>query len=194
MNNFIPKETYTKISDISINYLINDKKIKGLIFDFDGTLKINKKISIETLNFIKKVQNSGLKLSILSNNPYVNKTLLKTLNINTTKKFACKPLKKPFILMAQKMNLNVSVGNILCSSVFYVDAEKKLKPWVEMGVFAVEMESFALYLNAVRAKKNALCILTVTDEIFKGKLLNSNERQEGILDMAKLALNVAESL
>lgn len=95
---------------------------------------------------------------------------------------------------AQKMNLKVSVGNILCSSVFYVDAEKKLKPWVEMGVFAVEMESFALYLNAVRAKKNALCILTVTDEIFKGKLLNSNERQEGILDMAKLALNVAESL
>lgn len=106
MNNFIPKETYTKISDISIDYLINDKKIKGLIFDFDGTLKINKKISIETLNFIKKVQNSGLKLSILSNNPYVNKTLLKTLNINTTKKFACKPLKKPFILMAQKMNLD----------------------------------------------------------------------------------------
>lgn len=95
---------------------------------------------------------------------------------------------------AQKMNLKVSVGNILCSSVFYVDAEKKLKPWAENGVLAVEMESFALYLNAVRAKKNALCILTVTDEIFKGKLLNSNERQEGILDMAKLALNVAESL
>lgn len=95
---------------------------------------------------------------------------------------------------AQKMNLKVSVGNILCSSVFYVDAEKKLKPWAENGVLAVEMESFALYLNAVRTKKNALCILTVTDEIFKGKLLNSNERQEGILDMAKLALNVAESL
>ena len=28
---------------------------------------------------------------------------------------------------AQKMNLKVSVGNILCSSVFYVDAEKKIK-------------------------------------------------------------------
>lgn len=95
---------------------------------------------------------------------------------------------------AEKMNLNVAVGNILCSSVFYVDAEKKLKPWVEMGVLAVEMESFALYLNAVRAKKNALCILTVTDEIFEGKLLNAKERQEGVLEMAKLALNVAENL
>ena len=41
--NFTPKETYTKISDISIDYLKNDLNIKGLIFDFDGTLRINKK-------------------------------------------------------------------------------------------------------------------------------------------------------
>ena len=37
-----PKETYQKIADISMNYLINDKKIKGLIFDFDGTLWFHK--------------------------------------------------------------------------------------------------------------------------------------------------------
>lgn len=95
---------------------------------------------------------------------------------------------------AKKMNMKVTVGNILCSSVFYVDAEKKLKPWVENGVLAVEMESFALYLNAVRAKKNALCILTVTDEIFNGKLLNADERQKGVSSMAELALNVAVNL
>lgn len=95
---------------------------------------------------------------------------------------------------AKELNLDVEVGNVLCSSVFYVDAEKKLKPWVKMGVLAVEMESFALYLNAAIAKKNALCVLTVTDEIFKSKLLNSKERQEGVLEMARLALNVAKSL
>lgn len=94
---------------------------------------------------------------------------------------------------AKKMNLNVTVGNVLCSSAFYVDAEKKLKPWAEMNVLAVEMESFALYLNAVKAKKNALCILTISDEIFGDNLLSSMERQEGVTDMAKLALNVAES-
>lgn len=96
--------------------------------------------------------------------------------------------------VAKKMNLTVTVGNILCSSVFYVDAEKKLKPWAEMGILAVEMESFALYLNAVRAQKNALCILTVTDEIFEKKLLNAQERQEGVAEMAELALNVAVDL
>lgn len=105
MSLFTPKETYRKISDISIDYLINDINIKGLIFDFDGTLRINKKISIETLNFLKKAKNAGLKISVLSNNPHVNNTILNTLNISTTQKFACKPLKKPFLDMAKRMKL-----------------------------------------------------------------------------------------
>ena len=103
--NFTPKETYTKISDISIDYLKNDLNIKGLIFDFDGTLRINKKISIDTMNFLKKAKNAGFKISVLSNNPHVSKTILKTLNITTTQNFACKPLKKPFLNMAKRMKL-----------------------------------------------------------------------------------------
>ena len=96
MNNFIPRETYRQISDISLDYLINNIKIKGLIFDFDGTLISHRKLSIETLNFIKKSKESGLKVSVVSNNIHVSNTVLKTLNINTTKKFACKPLKNLF--------------------------------------------------------------------------------------------------
>ncbi len=106
MVSLMPKETYSKISDISLDYLINDIHIKGLIFDFDGTLLRNRIVSVETLNFLKKANLRGLKLSILSNNPYVSKTILKTINIPTTKKFACKPLKKPFLDMAKTMNLN----------------------------------------------------------------------------------------
>ena len=102
MGNLMPKESYSNISDISLDYLINDVHIKGLIFDFDGTLLRNKTVSIDTLNFLKKANSKGLKLS---NNPYVSKTILKVLNIATTKKFACKPLKKPFLDMAKKMNL-----------------------------------------------------------------------------------------
>lgn len=95
---------------------------------------------------------------------------------------------------AKDMNLNVKVGNILSSDVFYVNQEKKLKPWADVGVLAVEMESVALYLNAAMAKKNALCILTISDKVFKTEFLTSKERQEGVMDMAKLALCVAESL
>ena len=106
MNNFTPKETYIKISDISIDYLRNDLDIKGLIFDFDGTLRINKEISEETLEFLKKAKAQGFKISVLSNNPHVSSTILKSLNITTTQKFACKPLRKPFLSMAKRMKLD----------------------------------------------------------------------------------------
>ena len=103
--NFAPKETYRQVSDISLDYLMNDIEIKGLIFDFDGTLISHRKYTVETLNFIKKAKNMGFKISVLSNNFYVNNTILQTLSITTTKKFAFKPLKKPFLDMAKRMKL-----------------------------------------------------------------------------------------
>lgn len=119
---FTPEETYARISDISIEYLKNDLNIKGLIFDFDGTLRINKIVSIETMNFLKNAKNAGFKISILSNNPHVSNTILKTLNISTTKKFACKPLKKPFLDMAKRMKLDPSriavIGNNRVSDIW----------------------------------------------------------------------------
>lgn len=107
MNNYFQaKETYRKISDISLDYLLNDINIKGLIFDFDGTILVHKKVSIDTLNFIKKAKEYGFKVSVLSNNIHVSDTLLKTLNITTTQKFAFKPFKKPFLDMAKRMKLS----------------------------------------------------------------------------------------
>lgn len=115
MSYFIPKETYRRISDISLDYLINDVHIKGLIFDFDGTLLIHKQVSGETLAFLTKAKESGLKISVVSNNIHVSNTILKNLNINTVSKFAFKPLKKPFLDMAKRMKLEPSkiavIGN-----------------------------------------------------------------------------------
>lgn len=122
MGNLMPKETYSNISDISLDYLINDINIKGLIFDFDGTLLRNRIVSIDTLDFLKKASQRDLELSILSNNPYVSKTILKEINIPITKKFACKPLKKPFLDMAKKMKLKPSeiavIGNNRISDIW----------------------------------------------------------------------------
>ena len=122
MKYLTPDETYQNISDISLEYLINDRQIKGLIFDFDGTLSIHKKISVETLNFIKKSKESGLKVSVLSNNIYLSKALLKILSINTISKFAFKPLKRPFLEMARRMKLSSKriavIGNNRISDVY----------------------------------------------------------------------------
>lgn len=84
-------------------------------------------------------------------------------------------------------------GNILSSDTFYDDANS-LAEWNKMGVLAIEMESAALYMNAARAGKNALCILTVSDCPLKGLSTTAEERQTSFRDMMEIALETAISL
>ena len=70
---------------------------------------------------------------------------------------------------------------------------KTLENWGKMGVLAVEMESAALYMNAAKLGKNALCILTVSDRPLRGESLSSDERQKGFSNMVEIALNTALS-
>ena len=64
-----------------------------------------------------------------------------------------------------------------------------------MGVLAVEMEAAALYKNAARADKNALCIVTISDLLFDfSQKLEPLERQTGFSSMAEIALETAISL
>ena len=91
--------------------------------------------------------------------------------------------------MAKTMNLNYKVGNILSADTFYNDVTGPAV-WGKMGVLAVEMESAALYLNAARAGKNALCICTISDHILTGEGLSSDDRQNSFHEMMKLALEI----
>ncbi len=84
-------------------------------------------------------------------------------------------------------------GNILSSDTFYDDANS-LAEWNKMGVLAIEMESAALYMNAARAGKNALCILTVSDCPLKGLSTTAEERQTSFRDMMEIALEAAITL
>ena len=60
-----------------------------------------------------------------------------------------------------------------------------------MNVLAIEMEAAALYMNAARAGKKALCILTISDHIFTGEALSAQDRQDTFTDMMKIALELA---
>lgn len=82
------------------------------------------------------------------------------------------------------------VGNILSSDTFY-DQSGSLKKWAEMGVLAVEMETAALYMNAAKCGKNALCILTVSDCPFRNLSTTPQERQTSFRDMMEIALETA---
>lgn len=91
---------------------------------------------------------------------------------------------------AQKENIHAVVGNVLSSDVFYGDDPKALLKWKKMGVLAVEMEAAALYMNAARCGKKALCILTISDCPLTGESLTSKEREVGFNDMINLALKI----
>lgn len=91
---------------------------------------------------------------------------------------------------AVKSGKSYRVGNILSSDTFYDDANS-LADWQKMGVLAIEMEAAALYMNAARAGKNALCILTVSDCPLRGLSTSAEERQTTFRDMMEIALDAA---
>ena len=82
------------------------------------------------------------------------------------------------------------VGNVLSSDTFYDDADS-LAEWQKMGVLGIEMETAALYMNAVRAGKNALGIFTVSDCPLRGLSTSAEERQTSFRDMMEIALEAA---
>jgi purine-nucleoside phosphorylase, family 1 (deoD) len=87
----------------------------------------------------------------------------------------------------EKLGLKAKFGVVLSSDTFYDDSDSLLK-WGKMGVLAVEMETAALYMNAARAGKNALSILTVSDSPFTGEITSSEEREKTFKDMILVAL------
>ena len=101
---------------------------------------------------------------------------------------------------AEELGAVYHVGNILSSDFFYDDDEgvpEALSPkknWQKMGIMAIEMESAALYLNAARLRKNALCICTVSDQLVRNEFLTAEERQTGFEQMMQVALETAVKL
>ena len=90
---------------------------------------------------------------------------------------------------AEKLGYPVRVGNILASDVFYT-VDNSHSKWASMDVLAVEMESAALYLNAMYAHKHALTLLTISDLPLTGEALTAEERQTSFTQMMEVALSV----
>lgn len=92
----------------------------------------------------------------------------------------------------RRVGAKFKVGNVLSSDMFYDDARSGLD-WTKMGVLGVEMESAALYMNAARADKKALCILTVSDSLINPEEdTTAQERETSFVKMIEIALEIAE--
>ena len=92
---------------------------------------------------------------------------------------------------ANRLNIKTVVGNVLSSDTFYDDNKEANSLWKKMNILAVEMEAAALYMNAARAGKKALCILTISDHVFTGESLPAEDRQISFREMMEIALEIA---
>ena len=93
---------------------------------------------------------------------------------------------------ARKMGVEMPVGPIYSSDIFYDETQPSPSAVLrELGVLAVEMEAYALYLNAARASKKALALLTISDNPFTGESLTPQEVRETFTQMMEIALEIA---
>ena len=93
--------------------------------------------------------------------------------------------------IAKGQGTNVIVGNVLSTDIFYNTMSNANDLWKNMGVLAVEMEAAGLYMNATKAGKKALCMLTISDHVYTGEALDAEERQLGFGKMMEIALELA---
>ncbi len=96
------------------------------------------------------------------------------------------------VACAEERGIQLHVGMLLCSEAFYdEEGPEESIAWAKMGTLAVEMESAALYLEAARAGKRALAMVTVSDQLITGESITAEERQTSFTSMMEIALDTA---
>ncbi|MBR3106034.1 MAG: purine-nucleoside phosphorylase [Clostridia bacterium] len=96
------------------------------------------------------------------------------------------------VAAGRKMGHEIVVGPVYSTDTFYdASVVKPATVLKDLGVLCIEMEAYALYLNAARAGKNALSLLTISDNVFTGESLTPQEVRETFTQMMEIALEIA---
>ncbi|WP_312476828.1 purine-nucleoside phosphorylase [Neobacillus sp.] len=96
-------------------------------------------------------------------------------------------IKKAYEIGSEK-GLQLHVGNVLSSDVFYTDNDDEFTKLGNHGVLAVEMEAAGLYYLTAKFGVKGLTLLTVSDHILTGEQTTAQERQTTFNDMIEVAL------
>ena len=107
-------------------------------------------------------------------------------------------LNNTIISTAKENNIDVHVGNTVCTDCFDVymtDVNKFLERVPDnFNPLSAEMEAFALFYVAKILNKNAACLMSVVDSKYISEIATPQERQTGLNNMIKLALESVLSL
>jgi len=95
--------------------------------------------------------------------------------------------------VALKTNKKIREGRIHSSDVFYSNVDIS-DLYNNKKCLCVEMESFALFYNALKLNKNAACLLTISDNLETKEETTALERQNSFNEMIELALDTLVEL
>ena len=93
----------------------------------------------------------------------------------------------------KKVGVDVVPGPVFASDSFYEQGgyETAAEKLMKLHVLCVEMETYALYLNAAAAGKNALSLLTISDNLITGEALPAEDRMTSFTHMMEVGLEIA---
>ena len=90
---------------------------------------------------------------------------------------------------AKKLNIEIKRGRVHSSDVFY--SSKSLNEIIEQtNADCVEMESYALFVNAKKLNKKATAIVTISDNLITHEETSSQEREQKFTKMMEIALGI----
>lgn len=92
---------------------------------------------------------------------------------------------------AKDLNIPMIEGCVHSTDVFYRNGDSSYFKEIhrDKGCMAVEMESFALFHTAAACRKEAACLLTISDSFVSGEVTTAEERQRSFTNMINIALN-----
>ncbi len=130
---------------------------------------------------------------LLSNNIYSESNFALTLNNdNCHLTSASEELNNIIKNKAEELNIPVNYGNTVttdCFDPYMTDIEKFMERLPEnLDPLGCEMEAFALFYIAKLLNKKAACLMSVVDSKHITKIATPEERQTGLNNMIKLAL------
>lgn len=160
------------------------------LFNFFGVENIMRIGSTGSMNEKVHVRDIVIGMGACTDSNYVNQFNLP----GYFAPIASYEMMKQAIAASEKVGATYHVGNILSSDVFYGDDPTSSERWRKLGVLCVEMEAAALYMNAAKAGKNALAIMTVSDHLLTGEATSAQERQESFTQMMEVALETAVAM
>lgn len=90
---------------------------------------------------------------------------------------------------AAAKGIKLHEGRVHSTDVFY--SIRKLEDTIrDKGAKFVEMESYALFVNALGTNRQAACMLCISDTVYAGTQLSSDERVLCCDDLVEIALNI----